>query len=681
MNIPARIKGLLEKDSGLNGAVLSAIATFEPFIRTNKLAFFPEYTDHGLDHLEQVLATAEALITDRAFTHMTAADAAVLSLSVLLHDCAMHLTEESFASLIGGSYKQLKISQLDQKDWPALWEDFLAEAVRFDGRKLTSLFGENTPAKRPPLDPLSMTQRDRLLIGEFIRRHHARLAHEFAVFGIPGVEGRRVEFAPSVLQSHIGDLAGLVARSHGLNVRSLMPYLQKLYHPRDFHGVHAIFLMALLRVSDYLQVQAARAPNQLLHVRQLRSPISLREWNTHQAIANITYAHDDPEAIYIDARPADVATYLRLKHLLAGLQAEVDSSWAVLGEVYGRFSPLDELGLLLRRVRSNLDEPTEFRKTVSFAPRAAAFETSDPDLLKLLIQPLYGDNPEIGVRELIQNAVDAVRELAELRKHRPILEPSPALDQASDVVVTLQKTENGGRITVSDKGTGMTEDTICDYFLKAGASFRKSSAWKKAFEDESGKSKVQRSGRFGIGALAAFLLGERISVKTRHVDSSYGIEFSTTLDAASIQLDINANLPVGTTIAIELAPSVYDRLRDAPWAWDWYCLSSPSVSRVSLDGKQPRIIKQTKNLPNPGESLPPAWHRISSPDFPEVTWSYALYADLVCNGILIGEQARFHSSETRLEHIYVSPAFPIRPPFQSICDPDGYLPLNCKGQV
>jgi HSP90 family molecular chaperone len=39
-------------------------------------------------------------------------------------------------------------------------------------------------------------------------------------------------------------------------------------------------------------------------------------------------------------------------------------------------------------------------------------------LLKLLVGPLYSDDPGIGLRELLQNAIDAVRELKELQERR-----------------------------------------------------------------------------------------------------------------------------------------------------------------------------------------------------------------------------------------------------------------------
>lgn len=38
----------------------------------------------------------------------------------------------------------------------------------------------------PTGDPGDWTARQHLYIGEFIRRHHARMAHEIALCGVPG---------------------------------------------------------------------------------------------------------------------------------------------------------------------------------------------------------------------------------------------------------------------------------------------------------------------------------------------------------------------------------------------------------------------------------------------------------------------------------------------------------------
>jgi hypothetical protein len=188
IEIPKRLEAVLAKDRALHGAVLSSLVAFEPWLRLSNMPFFPEYTDHTPRHVSEVMATAGSLIQDDAWSVLTPADAATLILAILTHDSAMHLTEDGFLSLIG-SMPPVYLLPADGP-WDALWSDFVSEASRFDARKLTSLFGSAEPIHPPPQSPSMWRTRDRLLIGEFVRRHHARLAHEIAVLGVPGPTGQ-----------------------------------------------------------------------------------------------------------------------------------------------------------------------------------------------------------------------------------------------------------------------------------------------------------------------------------------------------------------------------------------------------------------------------------------------------------------------------------------------------------
>jgi molecular chaperone HtpG len=407
MDIPEHLAQKMQSNAELYGAVLLSISEFKPWFNHSKTPFFPEYTDHNWSHVTQTVATAVSLIRDEAWYELTPEDACVCMLAVLLHDCGMHLSEDGFLALINDKPNSRSVDGWPDESWGSLWTDFLGEASRYDARKLIALFGDTKPVHPPLPDSSEWTHRDRLLIGEFLRRHHHRLAHEIAVHGVP-----RVGKSPLKLigvPRDLADLAGLIARSHGMRLRSCIPALSR-FDLRTYKGIHAVFLMCVLRTADYLQVQAERAPRQMLHVKKLRSPLSQGEWAAHEAIRDIRTTHEDPEAIYIDAEPKTAATFLRLKRLLTGLQEEMDAAWAVLGEVYGRFGTLQRLGMTLRRVRSNLDDP-KFSESVAYIPTAATFDSSGADLLKLLIQPLYGEKPEIGLRELVQNAVDSCREL------------------------------------------------------------------------------------------------------------------------------------------------------------------------------------------------------------------------------------------------------------------------------
>lgn len=442
---PSRLQDLLRRDSTFDASLSGTFATVSPLISVNSLPFFPDYTDHGLDHVRKTLQTADALILEVSRPYLTPADAAVLSIAVVLHDLGMHLTEGGFMSLIqqGNSLVQDPlVPELDARSWPQLWEDFIGEAKRFSGRTLNRLFGDTEPVRRPPTDPEKLTRRDRKLIGEFLRRHHARLAHEIGVAGFPG-SARRLPIISSHLPPEMCDLAGLVARSHGLAVRSCLGYLGRNFHLCEYRGVHAVYLMVLLRVADYLQVQAERAPAERLWINDIKSPVSFGEWMAHRAIRNITFEGPDPEALEIKATPDNLRTFLRLQGLLKGLQVELDLSWAVLGEIYGRHETLSHLGLELRRIRSNLDDLETFSRSVNFLPLRAKFDTADAELLSLLVKPLYGDNVNFGVRELVQNAVDACRELADVCEHGCGQRPELTADSA-DVVVRLSGNEADG---------------------------------------------------------------------------------------------------------------------------------------------------------------------------------------------------------------------------------------------
>ncbi len=113
------------KEQPLDGAVKLSISQFEPWIKNSNLPFFPEYTKHDIDHIEAVLRTAVGLIRDDSWGSVTPADAAVLILAVLLHDCAMHLSEDGFFSLLEPDRCNKSVVGMADKPWNVLWEDFI----------------------------------------------------------------------------------------------------------------------------------------------------------------------------------------------------------------------------------------------------------------------------------------------------------------------------------------------------------------------------------------------------------------------------------------------------------------------------------------------------------------------------------------------------------------------------
>ncbi len=290
MKIPESLKRRYQDNPTLNGLVGAALGRIETHISANGMVFFPEYTDHSVRHVEDVLETAVGLITDDCSDLLTDADAAVLALAVGLHDLGMYLSIDGFRTLIETGSRWSGIPGIDKSPWSELWNNFLSEARRFDGKKLHEIFGDfDTIIRVPPTNVADWTEKDKLLIGEFLRRYHPRLAHEISVYGIPGPSGQSVKLInDSPQQADFLKLAGFVARSHGHSLRWSIDLLQRLFLERvNPRGVHAPFLMALLRIADYFQIQSSRAPMERTEVATLISPLSQKEWRLHQCIRSV----------------------------------------------------------------------------------------------------------------------------------------------------------------------------------------------------------------------------------------------------------------------------------------------------------------------------------------------------------------------------------------------------------
>jgi molecular chaperone HtpG len=661
---------------------------------TRGLRLFPEYTDHGVTHFQRVLDAAAELLTLETESLLTVEDFAVLTIAVLLHDAAMHTTPEGFLALIDHARPGPLIPALDPRSWAEEWEGFLDEASRWDGRRLRSVLGDaSVPPDREAEDlacfirsPAEMGSPDRWpvtyckLVGEFVRQHHPRIAHEFALQGVPGASVSD-PFRLVEVGNGLDDLCGLVARSHGIGLRDTFDYLRDKYYGLSLcRNIHAPFLMVLLRIGDYIQVDASRAPAASLRVRSLRNPVSIGEWSAHRSIVDVREDEQDQEAILVVAKPPDNSTYLRLRSLLNGLQRELDTSWAVLGEVYSRQGDLRRLGIRLRRVRSNLDDLRMFRQEIDFIPGRFAFESAGTDLLKKLIAPLYGDSPEVGIRELLQNAIDAVNERHAKSTPKEVVASAIGVDPPEVFVRVEGSAEDGGWVIVEDRGVGMTEDILRFYFLRVGASYRDSDAWRKAYT-VGGSSVIVRSGRFGLGSLAAFLLGERIEVVTRHVHSEKdeALAFTASIEDLAIEVHKTGRDHCGTTIRVKIDGRTFARLSEHDGVeWDWYRWPSPRVDRT-ING---RSLPSLTRVPQPGEDLDLEWHRLLGTNFDDVVWTYGRAPNVVCNGLNVGSKASSRGYLVRMhwegESFPHDISIPLKVPCVTVVDRSAHLPLDLQ---
>jgi molecular chaperone HtpG len=667
MKIPQRFEKIIKSNYTLYSIVLDVISSVVPIYKDNKLYFFEEYTDHGIDHIENVLESEEFIISENSFMHLDGNEVFVLILATLIHDIGMHIDLSFFNLLIKGSYDAYRIDEIDDKTWSELWLEYLSEVKRFSTTQKINIFGkESVPFKIPDLSNKdNLTGYDKKLIGEFIRRNHGRIAQEIILNGLRG-EKVTIELGAIKIDEKVKQLVGILARSHNMDIRDTFNYLRKIGHDswRNPHGVNIIFLMVVIRIADYIQIDKTRVNALLLKLKTFNSPISKLENDTHLAINSINYNQIDNERLYVDCSPENSVMFVKIKKLLTDIQKELDISWAILGEIYG-FIPKNKPSIKFRRISSNLENKT-YLGNLNYVPEQVSFKM-DNNLSKLLVRPLYGENPKFAVRELLQNSIDACNERRMIDK----LNYTPLID------VSIERLDKDFNLfIINDNGKGMVQNEIINYFLNVGASYRNSLDWKKRFIDEQGNTKVNKIGKFGIGVLASFLLGEKIEVRTKSILDNVTYSFSANIDSQFINIETSENNEdYGTTIKITLNNYVRekllfnteDSLTEIKWN-EWYLYDDIQIN-YWIDNKKIDVKSIISNV---------SFFDFSTPEFDNIKWSYLIVNGcphlvhlFAINGMLISKRylGFFNESEDTRQVIYEKPSI-------LLSDNNGLFPLK-----
>ena len=139
------------------------------------------------------------------------------------------------------------------------------------------------------------------------------------------------------------------------------------------------------------------------------------------------------------------------------------------------------------------------------------FQSEVKQLLHLMIHSLYS-NKEIFLRELISNASDAADKL----RFRALSDAS-LYEGDGELRVRLSVDKDNRTLTLSDNGIGMRRDEVIENLgtiAKSGT---------KAFLESLGSDQAKDSqliGQFGVGFYSAFIVADKVTVRTRAAGAS-----------------------------------------------------------------------------------------------------------------------------------------------------------------
>lgn len=622
VTIPERLERKLSEDSSYKGYIHTLLSNVNPLIM-EKADFFPEYTLHGWSHIQAVLIHADKLIPDETMEALCGRDVALLIAAAVLHDLGMFLNRAGVRKLLTGSRRTTKTARLDKLDWKSEWDRYIQEIRRYPEEKLLYHFGMSHAIEEPDLEKGEFSDLDLLIVGDFLRRHHHRIAHEIALDTMPGdtdIDVLRVgmdALGNQAFKKNDRKCIGILARSHGMPIRSTRDYIDREVGRQ--YKEKLTYLMAVLRIADALDADERRAPDAVRKLQGIRTPVSVKEWTWNQRITRTELDwNEGADYKYVECEPESTTEFVHLEGWLNWVQRELDTCWAVLSEI----CDTQRYRLSIHRIESNiLEEERRESYSEKFITKEARLN-ANPELLKLLVGPLYDDDPSCGVRELLQNAVDACNERAHL-------EGDGYRGQVEIRLDTKAKT-----LTVTDNGIGMDENVLLNYYLSAGASYRTSDQWFEQFATDRDPN-IVRTGRFGVGVLATFLLGNRVEVTTRHMDDDFGYTFEFGLEPKALDIKRPEEQPeIGTTITVTLKEDALKKLVDdykdkKNWL-NWYRFAEPSV-RYWVDGEA--YISDKPFIPQDDREMP-EWFDLPGTEFEMVRWGYP-GKGLYCNGIRI----------------------------------------------
>ncbi|MGG7211819.1 HD domain-containing protein [Clostridium baratii] len=457
----------------------------------------PEFTVHDIEHIDALWESA-SLMVGKDF-NINPVEAFVLGGAFLIHDLGMGLA--SFPDGIDALKKE------------PIWKDTVASLTK---RKNSNYIVDKSNRTDYIDKDIELRATETVL-----RLLHAKHAENLAKISWKDDNGNNIFLIENIeLREAYGSIIGLIAYSHCWKVSQLEEKLPGVKGALgDFPSewtIDPIKIASILRIADAIQIDDRRAP---LFLKVLRKPTdySKTHWNFQQKLykpilKNNRLLYTSKSSFSINEIDSWWVCYDTLKMIDNELK-EVD---ALLVDTNRQ--SLNALGVI------GVDDTYRISKLIStdgWEPVDTNIKVGNVAELvnKLGGSQLYGDDLLVPLRELIQNAADAIRA-------RRLYEDED--ESFGDIKIKIGNDEYGEYIEIEDNGIGMSPRVLTGPFLDFGQSFWGSSLMYEELPGLESKG-FNSTGKYGIGFFSVFIWGKKVSIYTKRFedgrDSTRVLEF------------------------------------------------------------------------------------------------------------------------------------------------------------
>lgn len=153
------------------------------------------------------------------------------------------------------------------------------------------------------------------------------------------------------------------------------------------------------------------------------------------------------------------------------------------------------------------------------------FQVDLRGVVDLLSRHIYS-SPRVFLRELLQNARDAITARAEVDGGGGLIRISPLTDAS-------------GEFVLRDDGVGLTASEVADLLATVGRSSKR---------DIFDLPRSDFLGQFGIGLLSCFMVADSIVIRSRSARGGASVEWTGNADGTFQVAELDEQLPIGTSV-------------------------------------------------------------------------------------------------------------------------------------
>lgn len=429
---------------------------------------FPDYTAHDVSHADALWKMSDVILDDSDLT-LNPLEGYILGCSFLFHDLGM--CSDVYAA-----------QSLEETDF---WKDSY------------SIFRKDLdePAAREKANEVA------------IRKFHPETASVLPVKCFKKDPEFFYFIEDQSLRSSFGNIIGKIAASHGKSVEKIEDDFANqilpcpINFPKDWE-INVLKLASILRIADAIHITSDRVPFSLWITHRFSDVESKKHWQFHKKLSGISV--DKGRLVYQSSSPFT--------------KNERESWWLCYDTLKMINQELLDVDALFSRHNipslgaycvKNIDSPKSISRQIEvegWTPVESQMKVTNVSGLinSLGGSALYGNNDFVPLRELVQNASDAIRA-------KRLMDEKG--EKWGDIYIRVKDVPDGTVIEVEDNGIGMSESVLTGPFLDFGTSFWHSNLMQKELPGLESK-KFESTGHFGIGFFSVFMWGDEVTITT-----------------------------------------------------------------------------------------------------------------------------------------------------------------------